>query len=149
MRLIKYDAIRILNCIIMCNNIMYSSGASYISFSWTFYKILLPCIVLTIIFFHIWMIESYLLSSLFSQLQVKEWVLNRNSWVFLYYHLYFSTSSESMSSKKKLFGSWPYLYPHSRLQPLLCSFSWTILFVLIFFLNIKCHILFRRMIIIN
>ena len=132
---------------------MYSSGASYISSSWTFYKVLLPCIVLTIIFSHIWVIESYLLSSLFSQLQlqVREWVLNRNSWVFIYYHLYFSTSSESMSSKKKkkLFGSWPYLYPHSRLQPLLCSFSWTILFVLIFFLNIKCHILFRRMIIIN
>ena len=82
---------------------MYSSGASYISSSWTFYKVLLPCIVLTIIFSHIWVIESYLLSSLFSQLQlqVREWVLNRNSWVFIYYHLYFSTSSESMSSKKK------------------------------------------------
>ena len=82
---LEYNAIRTLNCILMYNNIMYSSWA---------YKVLLPCKVLTIIFFLFifrWLNYIFsLLPSLLSQIQARVWVLKRNSsdLAFIYIHIH-------------------------------------------------------------
>ena len=87
--------------------------------------------------------SSWILCKLYISLYCthNNFLSSLHEWTYLFFitMFNFSTSSESMSFIKKLFGFWHRLCPRSCLQPLLCSFSWPILFL--------CYspILFRRM----
>ena len=98
--------IKILNCILMYNNIIYSSGAY-----------MYPLLEIVCKFYATFYCTH---SNLF--IFILRWLNHISSTIFI-----FSASSENMSSIKKLFGFWPYLYPY---------FTSTPTFMFTFFTNI-------------